>query len=163
MYRNSMIKGGLYMNIQKELSKGSSSLLVLSVLGTGDMYGYQIIKEIEQRSEFVFSFKEGTLYPILHGFEQEGLVKSYWQDGERGKRRKYYHITDRGLKMLNKSSARIMSCPQVSRSHMILSLNITNPATPNRSIINRMSPKIYLLITRTPNPNCSSATCIYIP
>lgn len=86
------------MNIQKELSKGSSSLLVLSVLGTGDMYGYQIIKEIEQRSEFVFSFKEGTLYPILHGFEQEGLVKSYWQDGERGKRRKYYHITDRGLK-----------------------------------------------------------------
>ena len=55
------------MNIQKELSKGSSSLLVLSVLGTGDMYGYQIIKEIEQRSEFVFSFKEGTLYPILHG------------------------------------------------------------------------------------------------
>ncbi len=38
------------MNIQKELSKGSSSLLVLSVLGTGDMYGYQIIKEIEQRS-----------------------------------------------------------------------------------------------------------------
>ena len=57
------------MNIQKELSKGSSSLLVLSVLGTGDMYGYQIIKEIEQRSEFVFSFKEGTLYPILHGFE----------------------------------------------------------------------------------------------
>ena len=40
------------MNIQKELSKGSSSLLVLSVLGTGDMYGYQIIKEIEQRSEF---------------------------------------------------------------------------------------------------------------
>ena len=76
MYRNSMLKGGLYMNIQKELSKGSSSLLVLSVLGTGDMYGYQIIKEIEQRSEFVFSFKEGTLYPILHGFEQEGLVKS---------------------------------------------------------------------------------------
>ena len=45
------------MNIQKELSKGSSSLLVLSVLGTGDMYGYQIIKEIEQRSEFVFSFR----------------------------------------------------------------------------------------------------------
>lgn len=104
MYRNSMLKVGLYVNIQKELSKGSSSLLVLSVLGTGDMYGYQIIKEIEQRSEFVFSFKEGTLYPILHGFEQEGLVKSYWQDGERGKRRKYYHITDRGLKMLNKST-----------------------------------------------------------
>jgi len=48
------------MTIPKELSKGSSSLLVLYVLGTGDMYGYQIIKEIEQRRELVFSFKEGT-------------------------------------------------------------------------------------------------------
>ena len=99
-----MIREVLKLNIQKELSKGSSSLLVLSVLGTGDMYGYQIIKEIEQRSEFVFSFKEGTLYPILHSFEQDGLVKSYWQEGSNGKRRKYYHITDRGLKLLKKST-----------------------------------------------------------
>lgn len=99
-----MIRGVLKLNIQKELSRGSSSLLVLSVLGTGDMYGYQIIKEIEQRSEFVFSFKEGTLYPILHSFEQDGLVKSYWQEGSNGKRRKYYHITDRGLKLLKKST-----------------------------------------------------------
>ena len=37
------------MNIKKELSKGSTSLLVLSVLESGDMYGYQIIKEIEAR------------------------------------------------------------------------------------------------------------------
>ena len=86
------------------MKRGILDVCVLSVLCRGDSYGYQIIKEIEQRSEFVFSFKEGTLYPILHGFEQEGLVKSYWQDGERGKRRKYYHITDRGLKMLNKST-----------------------------------------------------------
>ena len=92
------------MSGEKNPLAGSTTLLVLSLLAQKDMYGYQIIKEIEQRSEFVFSFKEGTLYPILHGFEQEGLVKSYWQDGERGKRRKYYHITDRGLKMLNKST-----------------------------------------------------------
>ena len=88
----------------KKKSIDHTQLLLLKLLSGEDMYGYQIIKEIEQRSEFVFSFKEGTLYPILHGFEQEGLVKSYWQDGERGKRRKYYHITDRGLKMLSKST-----------------------------------------------------------
>ena len=52
----------------------------------------------------MFSFKEGTLYPILHSFEQDGLVKSYWQEGSNGKRRKYYHITDRGLKLLKKST-----------------------------------------------------------
>ena len=90
--------------LDPQLKRGLLDHCVLAALCRGDSYGYQIIKEIEQRSEFVFSFKEGTLYPILHGFEQEGLVKSYWQDGERGKRRKYYHITDRGLKMLNKST-----------------------------------------------------------
>lgn len=91
------------MNIKKELSKGSSSLLVLSVLENRDMYGYQIIKEIELRSEKVFSFKEGTLYPILHTFEKDGLVKFYWDESEQGRKRKYYKITKKGLKVLNDS------------------------------------------------------------
>lgn len=89
------------MNLKKELTKGSSALLVLSVLQKKDMYGYQIIKEIELRSEKVFSFKEGTLYPILHSFEQNDLVKSYWEESEQGRKRKYYHITKKGLKELD--------------------------------------------------------------
>ena len=91
------------MNIKRELSKGSSSLLVLSVLESKDMYGSQIIKEIEQRSEKVFSFKEGTLYPILHSFENNGYVKSYWDESEQGRKRKYYKITKKGLKVLQDS------------------------------------------------------------
>lgn len=91
------------MDIKKELTKGSSSLLVLSVLGKKDMYGYQIIKEIEFLSESVFSFKEGTLYPILHSFESEGMVKSYWENGENGRKRKYYQITKKGIKILDKT------------------------------------------------------------
>ena len=91
------------MDIKKELSKGSSSLLVLSVLEKSDMYGYQIIKEIELRSEKVFSFKEGTLYPILHTFEKDGLVKSYWDESRQGRKRKYYKITKKGLKALDDS------------------------------------------------------------
>ncbi|MBQ3499794.1 MAG: PadR family transcriptional regulator [Clostridia bacterium] len=89
------------MNLKKELTKGSSALLVLSVLKKKDMYGYQIIKEIELSSEKVFSFKEGTLYPILHSFEQNGLVKSYWEESDQGRKRKYYHITKKGLKELD--------------------------------------------------------------
>ncbi len=89
------------MNLKKELTKGSSAMLVLSVLQKKDMYGYQIIKEIELSSEKVFSFKEGTLYPILHSFEQNGLVKSYWEESDRGRKRKYYHITKKGLKELS--------------------------------------------------------------
>ena len=91
------------MAIKKELTKGSSSLLVLSVLESKDMYGYQIIKEIEMKSEQVFSFKEGTLYPILHAFERDGYVKSYWEESDQGRKRKYYHITKKGIKELAKS------------------------------------------------------------
>lgn len=87
------------MNIKKELTKGSSALLVLSVLENGDMYGYRIIKEIEIRSEFVFSFKEGTLYPILHALEKDGCVESYWEGKEGERRRKYYHLTKKGIKV----------------------------------------------------------------
>ncbi len=91
------------MNIKKELTKGSSALLVLSVLEKGDMYGYRIIKEIEMRSEFVFSLKEGTLYPILHAFEKEGYVDSYWEGNEGERRRKYYRITKKGIKVLQQN------------------------------------------------------------
>ena len=91
------------MNIKKELTKGSTALLVLSVLEKGDLYGYRIIKEIEIRSEFVFSLKEGTLYPILHSFEKEGYVESYWEGKVGERRRKYYHLTKKGIKVLNEN------------------------------------------------------------
>ena len=65
------------MSVNKELVKGSTSMLVLGVLEEKEMYGYQIIKELEQRSETVFSLKEGTLYPILHVLEQDGFLEAY--------------------------------------------------------------------------------------
>ena len=51
------------MKVSKELIKGSTSMLVMSVLKNKDLYGYKIIKEIETLSDNVFSLKEGTLYP----------------------------------------------------------------------------------------------------
>ncbi len=87
------------MDIKKELTKGSSAMLVLSALEKEDLYGYMIIKKIAAQSDNVFSFKEGTLYPILHNFEQNGLVKSYWTECD-GRKRKYYQITKKGLKNL---------------------------------------------------------------
>ena len=87
------------MRYSKELLKGSTSLLVLSVLGNKDLYGYRIIRELEIRSENAFEMSEGTLYPILHALEKEKLLESYWQDVE-GRSRKYYHITKKGLKEL---------------------------------------------------------------
>ena len=62
------------MKISKELIKGSTALLVLSVIAGKEMYGYQIIRELESLSEEVFSLNEGTLYPILHSLEKEGFL-----------------------------------------------------------------------------------------
>lgn len=87
------------MKISKELIKGSSSILILSVLKSEDLYGYKIIREIEIRSDNTFAMSEGTLYPILHALEKEKFLESYWEEFD-GRRRKYYHITKKGLKQL---------------------------------------------------------------
>ena len=55
----------------KNLLSGSTTLLVLSLLSSGDKYGYEMIAELEARSDHTFTLKEGTLYPILHTLEKE--------------------------------------------------------------------------------------------
>lgn len=87
------------MKINKELLKGSTELIVLSILEKENMYGYQMIKELKEESENVFEFQEGTLYPILHKLEEKGWIISYW-DETGGKKRKYYSITKDGKKQL---------------------------------------------------------------
>lgn len=87
------------MKINKELLKGSTELIVLSVLENENMYGYQMIKELREKSENVFEFQEGTLYPILHKLEEKKWILSYW-DEKGGKKRKYYSITKDGKKQL---------------------------------------------------------------
>ena len=81
---------------------GSTMLMLLSLLRERDYYGYEIIKEIELRSNSVFQFKEGTLYPVLHRMEARGFLKSYKAKAETGKERKYYQITSKGKEQLCK-------------------------------------------------------------
>lgn len=88
------------MKINKELLKGSTTILILSLLNRKEMYGYEMIKEMEIRSNGVFFLKEGTLYPILHGLENKNLIESYWDCGEGNRKRKYYKITEEGGSML---------------------------------------------------------------
>lgn len=89
------------MKIDKSLLSGSTALLVLSLLKTGDMYGYEMIAELARRSDRTFELKEGTLYPILHSMENEKLVECYQKEASTGRMRKYYHITKSGLKLLD--------------------------------------------------------------
>lgn len=78
-----------------------TSMLVLKLLHQQSMYGYQIIRELEQQSRNVFQLQEGTLYPILHTLEQQGAVTSYQQTADNGRLRKYYAITTYGQKLLD--------------------------------------------------------------
>ena len=87
------------MKLSKELVKGSTATLVLSVLKSNDLYGYKIIKEIQLRSENVFDLKEGTLYPILRRLENMKLL-TVRSEEYNGRLRKYYRITDSGQQRL---------------------------------------------------------------
>src|SRR4030043_532509 len=84
------------MEPKRDLFKGSSNSLLLSLLEQQPMYGYQIVKELEARSQGYFKFKEGTLYPALHRLEKSGLISSKWQMLSNGRQRRYYSITAKG-------------------------------------------------------------------
>jgi PadR family transcriptional regulator PadR len=84
------------MPINRELLKGSTVILILKLINKKPMYGYEMIKEMEERSNGVFTLKEGTLYPILHTLEAKGLVEAYWGEGSSNRPRKYYRIMEEG-------------------------------------------------------------------
>lgn len=88
------------MAISKELLKGTTTLLILQLLKEGDKYGYEMVKELGVRSQDVFTLKEGTLYPILHNLESEGMIEAYWEETASTRKRKYYRITQNGTKLL---------------------------------------------------------------
>lgn len=85
---------------EKSPLTGSTTMLVLALLKNREMYGYEIIEELERRSNQVFKLKEGTLYPILHGLEKDRLVTARQAEAPSGRVRRYYRITPKGLKAL---------------------------------------------------------------
>ncbi|MEW8971395.1 PadR family transcriptional regulator [Mesobacillus jeotgali] len=84
----------------RELLKGSTSLVLLQLLNERDMYGYELVKELDKRSDHSLQVKEGTLYPALHKLEKQEYIEFYWQEQEKGPARKYYRITDEGRAVL---------------------------------------------------------------
>lgn len=92
------------MKIEKSLLSGSTPLLVLSLLKDGDKYGYEMAEELARRSDDTFLLKEGTLYPLLHTLEKNGLVCAYIQETTAGRQRKYYCLTDDGRCQLERKT-----------------------------------------------------------
>ena len=93
------------MKIEKSLVSGSMMLLILRLLEEKDMYGYEMIEALREKSQNVFELKAGTLYPLLHGLEEKNFVTSYEQK-VMGKERKYYRLT--AVVTLKKGEGRLL-------------------------------------------------------
>lgn len=89
------------MGTEKSILSGSMTMLILKLLSEKDMYGYEMIDTLRKRSQNVFELKAGTLYPILHGLEEKGILTVYEKEYT-GKVRKYYRITKQGKALLDK-------------------------------------------------------------
>ncbi len=93
------------MGIDKNLVTRSTSMLLLKLLQDGDMYGYQMIEELAKRSDDTFALKAGTLYPLLHDLERQGMIDAYEKTAETGRVRKYYSLTKAGKRALTEKTA----------------------------------------------------------
>jgi PadR family transcriptional regulator, regulatory protein PadR len=92
------------MALRDQIRKGSSEILILSLLAERPMYGYEMAQQLEERSGGYFEMKEGLLYPTLHRMQNDGWLSSSWQEVD-GRQRKYYSLTQAGREVLRKQAA----------------------------------------------------------
>lgn len=93
------------MKFSRELVKGSTKNVILAVLADGELYGYQIVKSIREKSDDALDFGEGSVYPALHALEKAGLLQSKWVKQDSGPDRKYYSLTRKGGRALKDNIA----------------------------------------------------------
>jgi DNA-binding PadR family transcriptional regulator len=89
----------------QNLSRSCNQALILATLSSGPHHGYQLVLELEERSGGAFRFRHGTLYPILHKLERDGLISGDWLDEPSRRRRKSYQLTEAGREYLRKQIA----------------------------------------------------------
>jgi PadR family transcriptional regulator PadR len=89
---------GAARKFQKELNAGLIALVLLSVLdrAQGDLYGYQIAKQLQGAAPDINVVKQGALYPVLRNMSASGLLASRVVPSYAGPPRRYYRITDEG-------------------------------------------------------------------
>ena len=91
--------------VDRELKKGNTELLVLSLLEDGPLHGYDIGKLITERSAGTLRFHVASLYPLLYKLERRGWIKGEWKISG-GRRRRYYRLTPSGHKSLSEQRRR---------------------------------------------------------
>jgi len=88
------------MKFRKELVGSTTTTLILSVLNTGSAHGYEIVRRVNELSDGIFEWQEGTIYPALHKLETKELIRGEWVEASSGKMRRVYSLTDDGRRAL---------------------------------------------------------------
>ena len=101
-----------------EFLKGCTETIVLSLLAERRMYGYEIVSEIQARSQGIFDLAQGTVYPLLYSLERKGLIKGIWEasKAESMRRRKHYVLTEQGKRIAEEDLSKW--------SHLVKGLNL---------------------------------------
>ena len=95
------------MKFESQLLRGIAPTVVLEILSSGQMYGYELRKAIEKRSNDILVLGKGTLYPLLYNLEAKKLVKGKWETKESSRPRRYYSITSKGKMQLVKQKEQL--------------------------------------------------------
>lgn len=83
-----------------ELLKGTLDLLILKILASGQMHGWDITKRLLVVSKERLTLKQGSLYPALHRLENRGWIESEWGVSDAGRSANFYSLTAKGRKQL---------------------------------------------------------------
>ena len=94
-------------SVNSDLIRGNVTTIILGCLWSSDKYGYEILKEIEDKSNSQYVLKQATLYNQLKRLEKQGLVSSYDgnPDDTGGGKRRYYTLTKEGKAFLAKEKS----------------------------------------------------------
>jgi transcriptional regulator len=88
------------MESTRELKKGSTEFLILSLVEARARHGYEIAQQIEQRSSGALTFHAASLYPLLYRLEKRGWIEGRWTEKAGERRRRVYKLTREGRKVL---------------------------------------------------------------
>jgi PadR family transcriptional regulator PadR len=91
--------------VSRALVAASTKPLVLAILKRGENYGYQIIQSVRELSGGKLEWSEPMLYPLLKRMERDGLIRSEWKLTESKRFRRYFRLTEKGLREQEQESA----------------------------------------------------------
>lgn len=93
------------MRIERELMRGAGPVAVLRLLESGERYGYELVRLLEREGGGLLAMGQSTLYPLLYNLEAKGFVASRTEAAPSGRPRRYYRLTDAGLRRLERDRA----------------------------------------------------------